>query len=69
MTDLITRLSKLDAPEREEIVATLMDAAAIIACFVTPEKCCSRGDRVFSALDTHNRIAALLRAKEANHAE
>lgn len=54
------------AADREEIVATLMDAAAIIACFVTPEKCCSRGDRVFSALNTHNRIAALLRAKEAS---
>ncbi|MGB5948652.1 MAG: hypothetical protein WBG82_04970 [Parvibaculum sp.] len=66
---LIDRLSKLEGPDREEVVTTLMDAAAIISCFVKPEQCCSRNDRVFSALDTHNRIAAILRAKEASNAE
>ena len=55
-----------DHDKREEMKAALLDAAAIISCFVKPEQCCSRDDRVFSALDTHNRIAALLRAKEAS---
>lgn len=54
-----------DREEYKEMKATLLDAGAIISCFVKPEQCCSRGDQIFSALDTHNRIAALLRAKEA----
>lgn len=58
-----------DHREYEEMKATLVDARAIISCFVKPEQCCSRGDHVFSALDTHNRIASLLRAKEARHGE
>jgi len=53
-----------DRREYEEMKDTLLDAAAIISCFVKPEQCCSRDDRVFSALDTHNRIANILKRKD-----
>ena len=54
-----------DREEYKEMKATLWDAGAIISCFVKPEQCCSNGNRVFSALDTHNRIANILKHKES----